>query len=525
MTSSDKPPKNKYKPHQSNTSPKSQKTKGDARQKKTGSNPTTQLQDNKKRIGEDNVKNKPLSPSKKTKKTEKPDINSNEISSNLEKNLQYNPKVDPWEDAFKITLNSEIMEAIENRHKQLTGDKLPEDSPNDVKTLREIYQKGKEIENMKGISKGKAEEGQYPTGSGKGQKYSYTMNGVDLMVRLDKQKSKDKKNKAEEVGKTYARGSLKGAEDKETQELADSINPYIEKQELLDAFMRGLKGQKDISEENEQEKEPYKAGVEARFVALVSDIMDNPGSSALSEKILENINTIEDYKLLYTGAGNENSYGALPSQNQTTLFARSANERTTVFNEVVTKLLRNGILMISSSNLATLRKLSSMLQIMPDIVKINHTKKEKPRQQFTELNFDNSPVKLDDFINFVKQQSAHERNFLQEEAAKRAATLLSDNENTDEEEKMIKSLRPEEQERRLVRSIKAANASIRKTQVLLDSKTKIPENEYQILKQTIRKFIQSRPENERNEFLMSSNEDKIVDGGEDDDDDGDLEKV
>jgi hypothetical protein len=307
------------------------------------------------------------------------------------------------------------------------------------KTLNSIYHYGKNILDNMNITAGKN-----PI---EGGRIIIQQGDVNILVRLDKTKTPT----------VNARVSINTLPDKSTKDLANLMQKYTE-QEDIDAFLRGLKGEDygDATDETdgdetdaEHKKNAYQDGTEARWVLLLSDIMDNPGSSTLVEQMLQRVTSHRDYLVLFiSGEHNEYSYGAIPSQNQFTGLDKNSNEYKLPF-VALRELLNKGKISVTDtvSNQPVFRKLKVMREFMPPgLLKLQSQKKGEKKIE------DVSHQQARALFADVQKKAARTRNQISSEQAERYTFVQSDDEDSDEEDKKLTYFTTEEKQERAQRT-------------------------------------------------------------------------
>jgi hypothetical protein len=314
---------------------------------------------------------------------------------------------------------SDILEMEERKEQVETSAQLDVAIVGIEKTLSNIYYLGKNILANENIAtKGKPIEG---------GRLIIQQDDVRIAVRLDKTKTPT----------VNARVGIDGIPDKSTKDLAILMQQYQEQVDI-DAFLRGLKGdyfgEADNEIDSENKVQAYQDGTEARWVLLLSDIMDNPGSSALVEKLLEQVSSKDDYLALFIGGrNNEFSFGAIPSQNQFTGFDKNSNDYKTPFS-ALRELIGTGKITVTNtvSHEPVFRKLKVMSEFMDtDLITMQSQAKGKLEIQ------DLSSEQVGAIFADVEKKATLMRNQISREQAERHAFVQSDDEDSDQEDKKL----------------------------------------------------------------------------------------
>lgn len=382
--------------------------------------------------------------SEKTRKPPKKKTKTNKYTFNRSLGNPTKRNVSNKYDQYFLTLNETVKQKIKSRLEKITDEKLHGDITAWEMKLRDIYQAGAEAES----------DAEYPEGKKKGKIITISVLYVPIDIRVDKTKEG-----------IWLRISLRDKPDKDTQALANAIDKYKEKTteyederyDLVEVYLMGVRGERFESYPTEVEilDQAYAEGVEARLVGILSDFMDYPGNSSLAEQMLSEVRTIEQYKHLFTGEkiGNEQSYGALPSQNQTTVL-EGDSERTSAYN-AMGKLLSMGEVMISDTDAGRSngRKMMSMLTAKPELFTVQ--KRDVNSQQ-------DESISVSSFSEWVKNQAVNRRNKEQANASYRGVHAQSDDEESDEEDEKFEILSQDSREKRIDRFRADATTAINK---------------------------------------------------------------
>ncbi|MDY0748111.1 hypothetical protein SNE35_26660 [Paucibacter sp. R3-3] len=263
---------------------------------------------------------------------------------------------------FHFTMKREYVEAVNTRFHAVTGADEPDEEPE--RMLHKIYKTAKTTPSDK-----------LPIGKGKGLVIPVP-GSSNIKVRLDRP-GVGKKDDIKLYPRVFRRNEKEKKDEKDltTEEIAALSKKHMAYSKSFFAGLAGTKQPASMGKTHlKAENDAYADGDLVRHIFLISDLLDFPGNSAITQDFLCGVTDDENFQILVTGGKpREGSYGALASQN-THNGLEEDKERIAPYN-AVGELFKKGHFSTSavSSNQPMLRKLASVSAMDKRIFKVRRS--------------------------------------------------------------------------------------------------------------------------------------------------------